>query len=103
MAMDYFDLGGVSQVRLLQDKDNVFKPFFLDEIQELPGGLRPGVYDRKDEENDVRARDKTLGNALMLGDHGVGSRRVDHVKIVQERDREVALRQLGRNLHGLLL
>src|SRR3954462_14793605 len=103
MAMDDFDLAGVSQIRLLEDKDDVLEPFLLDEIQKVPGGLRPGIYDRKNEENDVCARDETFGNALVFRNHRVGPRCVHDVEVVQERNWEIALGQLLRNFHRFIL
>ena len=84
MAMDDLDLGFFPEVRLLQDEDNVLKPFLLDKIQQLPGGLGPWIYHRENEEHDVGARDEALGDGLVFGHHRVGARRIDDVEVAQK-------------------
>lgn len=82
MPVNDFNFRRFPQVGLLEDEDGVLKPFLLDEIEQVPGGLGPRVHDRKDEEDKIRARDKTLGDRLMLGHHRVRARRVHHIEVL---------------------
>ena len=92
MSTDHFDLGRLAQVSLLQYKNHVLKPFFLHELQKIPGRLAPGIDHRKNEKHKVGAWHEILGDGLVLIDHGVCAWRVNHVKIAQETDRQVTFR-----------
>ncbi len=92
-----------TQIGLLEHEDDVLEPFLLDEAQQIPGGLRPRVHDRENEKDKIRARNKTLGDGLVLGHHRVCARRVHHVEIAQKWNRQVALSELRRNLDRFFL
>ena len=75
MVFDGLDFLGVAEIGLLEDEEDVLFPAVVDEIEEVPGRRRPWIRDRENEENQVGHRDELLGDALMLGDDGVGARR----------------------------
>src|ERR1041385_2607855 len=95
MAVNYFNLGTVAQVGLLQNEDNVLQPFLLNEIEQLPARLRPWIRHRKNEEHHIGSRNEPFGDRLVLGHHRVGSRSIDDVEILEERNRQISFRQLG--------
>ena len=90
--MDYFDLGTVAKVGLLENEDDILEPFLLHEIEQLPARLRPRIRHRKNEQHYVRPRNETFGDRLMLRHHRVGSRSIDDVEMLEERDRKISLR-----------
>ena len=92
VAMNYFDLGTVTQVGLLKNEDDVLEPFLLHEMEQLPARLRPRIRHRKNEQHYVRPRNETFSDRLMLRDHRVGSWSIDDVEILEERDRKISLR-----------
>src|SRR4026209_802610 len=91
MPMNQFDLGRVTQIRLLDDKDDVFEPFLLDKIKEIPGRLRPWVYNRKHEQNEVSSRDEAFGDRLMLRHHRVSTGGIYYIEVPQKWYWQVAL------------
>src|SRR5436190_2264262 len=102
MAANDSNLGGVTQIGLLQNENNVFQPAFLHEGEKIPGRLRPGVNDGKYEKNDVGARNKLFGNALVFFDHGVGAGGIDDIKVAKKVDRQKTFDQLRRDIDCLL-
>jgi len=43
MSPNNFNLARLPQVDLLQNENHVFQPFFLEQTEEIPCGLRPGI------------------------------------------------------------
>ena len=103
MAMNDLDFRSVAQIGLLQNEDDILEPFFLHEFQQVPRGLRPRIDHRENEEHQVRARHKILGDGLVLGHHRVGARRIHDVEVAQKWNRQITLRELRRDLDRFFL
>ena len=103
MPPDDLDLGRLAQIGLLQDEDDVLQPFLLHQIEQRPGGLRPRISHRENEQHEIGAGDETLGDRLMLRHHRVGAGSIDDVEVPQKGDRLIALGQLRRDFDGSLL
>ncbi len=71
------------QVDLVHDQDDLFPPL-ADLRHELPFALGERAVGRGDEQHQVRAGDKALGQRLMLTDDRVGAGGVDDGDLVQK-------------------
>ena len=94
MTANHRDLLRLAQISLLQDENDVFQPALLHEGQEIPGRLRPGIDHRKNKEHQIGTGHELLGDALVLGDHGIGAGSIDDVEVAQEIDWQKTLHQL---------
>src|SRR5438552_1440449 len=95
MTADDGNLGGIAQVGLLQNEDDVFQPPFLHKSEKVPRRLGPGIDYGKNEEHEIRAVYEFFGDALVLRHHRVGPGGIDDIEVAQEIDRKKALDQLG--------
>ncbi len=91
---DRLDLLGVAEIGLLEDEQDVLLPAGVDEIDKGPCRGAPGIGDRENEENQIGHRDEFLGDALVVGDHGVGAGGIDDIEVAQETVGPVALGQV---------
>jgi len=73
MTSNHRNLGGIAQVGLLQNENDIFQPTLLHKSEKVPGRLCPGIDDGKNEEHKIGPGDEFFGDALMLLHHGVGA------------------------------